>query len=249
MRYLIVFCLMATLSCAQRSQTTSGEKVELSFGLDSLVKEVCAGDNCASMRLVWPVASGADAADQINLAVSEQVAFLVQTGETVAPLDSLVKDYFASFESFKADFPDAPGGWEINAEGEVSYRSDSTLSLFFTQSSYLGGAHPNSFVSFLHFDPATGEVLGEDRLILDERALASLAEKKFREVHEVVEGVSLEEDGRFFLPETGFFLANAKGFKEGKFWLIYVPYEIGSYAMGYTELEFTREELGDIVRW
>jgi len=39
------------------------------------------------------------------------------------------------------------------------------------------------------------------------------------------------------------------GFENGKFTIVYVPYEIGSYAMGYTNLEFTREELGDLVRW
>jgi hypothetical protein len=61
--------------------------------------------------------------------------------------------------------------------------------------------------------------------------------------------VRLEDDDRFFLPETGFFLANAMGFQDGNFWIVYVPYEIGPYAMGYTYLEFTKEELGGLVRW
>lgn len=88
-----------------------------------------------------------------------------------------------------------------------------------------------------------------DRVILNETEFFKLTEQKFAEYHEVEKGVSLVDDGRFFLPETGFFLANAIGFKEDKFWVIYVPYEIGPYAMGYTELEFSKEELGEMVRW
>ena len=59
----------------------------------------------------------------------------------------------------------------------------------------------------------------------------------------------VRENSWFFFSETRLFLSNAFGFKEGKFWIIYVPYEIGPYALGYTELEFTQEELGDAVAW
>jgi hypothetical protein len=39
------------------------------------------------------------------------------------------------------------------------------------------------------------------------------------------------------------------GFSGDKFKLIYIPYEIGPYAMGYTELEFPLDELKGIVRF
>jgi hypothetical protein len=44
-------------------------------------------------------------------------------------------------------------------------------------------------------------------------------------------------------------LANAIGFKDNKFWVIYIPYEIGPYVLGYTELDFSREEVAKLVRW
>lgn len=84
---------------------------------------------------------------------------------------------------------------------------------------------------------------------LDQPALLALAENAFREFHEVDEGSTLEESGLFFLPETGFFLPNAIGFSSDKFRLIYIPYEIGPYAMGYTELEFSLDEVKGIVRF
>ncbi|HSF53099.1 MAG TPA: DUF4163 domain-containing protein [Algoriphagus sp.] len=250
MRNLILLLLLAAFSCAPKSQNTENAlENPLTFQMDSLQKETCVGENCAKLSLSWPVASGSESAEKINLAIQEQMTMLIQTGEDLAPFDSLVQRYFRSFEEFKTEFPDSFGGWEIEANGKVSYESDSTLSIHFTQFTFLGGAHPNSTVSFLNFDPRSGEALSDDRLILNDSAFFELTQKKFREFHQVAEGVSIADDGRFFLPETGFFLANAKGFKDGKFWVIYAPYEIGPYAMGYTELEFTFEELKGIVRW
>lgn len=253
MKWIFGMVVLVLISCGKKeSKIESGitENFELTFRTDSLVKESCVGENCAKLRLVWPIAEDDHQAEQINKAVEDQLSFLMQYGEdTMVSLDSMVQDFFTSFQAFKAEFPDSYGGWEIEAEGSVSYQSDSTISVYFTQYNFLGGAHPNSLVTFLNFDSRTGEYLSTDRLILDETKLFNLAEQKFREYHEVEEEKSLEDDGRFFLPETGFFLANAMGFRDGKFQIVYVPYEIGPYVLGYTELEFTREELGDAVRW
>lgn len=245
---LFVFLILTSCSSRPSSQEMENES-SLTFHTDTLEKESCIVENCAKLKLSWPVASGNDAATKINLAIDEMMSFLVQTGENIAPLDSMIAQYFSSFELFKKDFPDSYGGWEIEATAEVSYQSDATLSIYFSQFSFLGGAHPNSVVSFLNFDPRTGEALSVDQLVLDEAALLKLTEQKFTEYHEVEKDVSLLDDGRFFLPETGFFLANAIGFKDDKFWVIYNPYEIGPYVMGYTELEFSKEELGEMVRW
>jgi hypothetical protein len=250
MRILAIFLFVLLVSCdAGNKNQNLVQEERLTFRIETFDKEFCVGENCAQLALSWPVASGGEAAKKINQAIQEHMSFLVQTGEENAPLDSMIVAYFSSFDEFKKEFPDSYGGWEIAATAEVSYLSDSTLSIYFTQQSFLGGAHPNSLVSFLNFDPSSGEILSLDRLISNEKALLDLAEKKFRAFHEVQDGVSLEETGSFFLPEAGFFLANAKGFKDDKFWVIYIPYEIGPYVMGYTELEFSREEIPTQLRW
>ncbi|MFN3997185.1 DUF3298 and DUF4163 domain-containing protein [Algoriphagus sp.] len=250
MRIFSIMIFIALVSCKPKDQALETEsESQLTFRTETLEKESCVGENCAKLKLSWPVASGGAATEKINRAIEDKMALLMQTGEDIAPLDTMISKYFRSFESFKAEMPDSYGGWEIEASAEVSYRSDSTLSIYFTQFSFLGGAHPNSMVSFLNFDPKTGNALSDDQLILDETTFFNLSEKKFKEYHEVEKGAKLADDGRFFLPETGFFLANAMGFKEDKFWVIYVPYEIGPYAMGYTELEFSREEVPTALRW
>jgi hypothetical protein len=251
MKFLVFLFVVFTLgSCSQKeSEKELMEDAGLRFALDSLVKESCVGENCAVVNFRWPVASGSESAENINRVIYERLSSFIGMEENAGPLDLAVQRFFKSFGEFKAEFPDSYGGWEISVSGELSHKSEKTVSLEFTWMSFLGGAHPNHGQVFLNFDPGSGDFLGVDRLVLDQARLLVLAEKKFREFHQVAEGVTLEQDGRFFLPETGFFLPGAMGFKEGKFWMVYIPYEIGPYAMGYTELEFSREELGNAVRW
>lgn len=248
MRIALVLLVVIWASCTEKN-TESSAGDSLTFTLDSLQEKSCVGENCATLRLIWPVAQGGDPAEKINQSIRERLEMVIQTGEEPLPFDSAKVTYFRTFEQFKTDFPDSYGGWELEAEANLSYRSDSTLSIGVSWMSFLGGAHPNHGKDFLNFDSQTGDFLSRDRLILDEVALLAKVEQKFREFHQVAEGVSLADDGRFFLPETGFFLPNAMGFDEGKFWVIYIPYEIGPYAMGYTELEFSPAELNGMVRW
>lgn len=139
MRILAFFVYLILTSCASKPSSQEIEnETPLTFRTETLEKESCVGENCAKLRLSWPMASGGEAAAKINPAIDEMMGFLVQTGEAIAPLDSMVAQYFSSFEAFKSEFPDSYGGWEIEAAGTVSYESDSTLSIYFTQFSFLG---------------------------------------------------------------------------------------------------------------
>ena len=249
MNWILSVLIVFAVSCKGATREDNLPEDKRTFTLDSLVREVCVGEECARLRLSWPVAKG-DSNAKINEAIQDQLLSFLKLGEEPwVYLDSAVNAFFTSFKEFKKEFPDSFGVWEIEVNGNLSYESDSTVSVLFEQYNYLGGAHPNSSVVFFNFDKKSGDYLSTDRLILDQTKVTLLAEQKFRDFHEVEKGVSLMDDGRFFLPETGFFLANAAGFKEGKFWIIYVPYEIGPYALGYSKLEFTKEELGESVRW
>lgn len=250
MKYLFILVMFGMISCSPPKTANSDVVETLTFSLDSLVQEKCSGGDCAKMRLVWPIASGPELSSQINEIIGKEVTNMLMFGESSSSnRDTLIAQYFQSYLEFKSEFPEAYGAWEVNIEADVSYQSDSTLSVSIDWMQYMGGAHPGYGQNFLNLDVITGKPLSRDQIVRDQAKLLALAEKKFREFHEVETGVTLEEDGRFFLPDTGFFLANSMGFEKGKFKIIYVPYEIGPFVMGFTELEFTREELGGLVRW
>ncbi|WP_075349742.1 PdaC/SigV domain-containing protein [Algoriphagus marinus] len=246
MRFFLTIFSILFISC-------SPEKSEMNTDLKSVIKnfskEICIDESCATVNFTWPEFEKSEIGDRLNQAIQEQLQayfYLDSVGRTT--LEEQADSYLESFRETKTDFPDMPGGWAIEVEAAISFDSLNTLTVFFTEYNYSGGAHPNSSNYFMNFDRSTGEFLSIDRLILNQDKMKEIAEMAFREFHEVDPEKSLEADGRFFLPETGFFLPNAMGFKDGKFHLIYIPYEIGSYAMGYTELEFSLEELQGVVR-
>lgn len=245
MKYLVILSAVILFACSSKSEQ---KEAELNFISKAFSSERCVDDNCAKVEVNYLVAENTKAATQINEDIVEQMLSYFNMEKSFANLDSAANDYLNSFEDFIKEFPDAPGGWSIELNVEKSYESDSTLSFKFSEFNFSGGAHPNSSVNYMNFDKEAGEYLSWDRVILDEVKMLELAEKAFREFHQVEEGVALKDDGRFFLPEIGFFLPNALGYEGDKFVLTYIPYEIGPYVMGYTELEFELKDLEGIVR-
>jgi hypothetical protein len=243
MKYLVVLAALLFVACGESKQIEE----QLTFSTKTFSSEKCVDDSCAEVKLTWPVAENVPAASLINEEIELQLLAYFQQDKTYVNLDSAANDYLNSYEEFKSDFPDAPGGWSIEINVEKTYETDSTLSFKFTEFNFSGGAHPNSSVYYMNFDKQTGEYLNLDRVILDEGKMLEIAEQAFRKHHKVEEVKSLEDAG-FFLPETGFFLPNAMGYEDEKFHLTYIPYEIGPYVMGYTELEFELNDLKGIVR-
>jgi hypothetical protein len=228
---------------------TSSKKIQdLTFSTKEFSIEGCVGEDCAKVNINWPIASESELGNKMNNAILGNLRSYFNEDTTYSDLESAAKDFVKSYEEFKKDFPDASGAWEIEITSEKSYESDSLISIKFSEFNFSGGAHPNSSINFLNFDKRNGDILSEEQIVLNKKNLLEMTENAFREYHQVPNNVSLSEDGRFFLPETGFFLPNAIGYEEGKLKLIYIPYEIGPYSLGYTELEFDLSELEGIVK-
>lgn len=246
MRRLIILFLFLLASCTSEKARNESN---LKSTMKNFSKEACIDVSCAKVNLSWPEFEKGEVGNRLNQAIEEQLLAYFYSDSIGTSMDQEADNYLKSFKEIKAEFPDMPGDWEMEINARVSFDSLNTLTVFFEEYNFSGGAHPNSSSYFMNFDRSTGEFLSVDRLVLDQPALLSMAEKAFRDFHEIDENVTLEESEQFFLPETGFFLPNAMGFKGDKFRLIYIPYEIGPYAMGYTELEFSLVELKGIVRF
>ena len=135
--------------------------------------------------------------------------------------------------------------WSIETYGIVTFESPKLVSIELSTYSYTGGAHPNTTVTLLNYDTKTGKAISIKTLIKDQRKLVQLAEKKFRETHELAPNASLNEegffwDGKFQLPEN-------IGLSGEGIWFFYNSYEIAAYAVGPTEFVLSWEELGDLV--
>jgi len=245
MKYQLLLVLAVIIfSCSKPEQ----HEEQLTFSTKTISSERCIDDQCGKVEISYPVAANAETVDEINEAIMGQLLVYFHQDKEFANLDSAANDFLDSYEKFKTEFPDSPGEWTVELDAKLTYESDSTLSVKFTEYNYAGGAHPNSSVYYLNFNKRTGKALSVDQVILDQSKMLELAREAFRKHHEVADGVKLEEDDRFFLPDTGFFLPNAIGYDDGNLMLSYIPYEIGPYVLGYTELTFDLKDLEGIVR-
>ena len=135
--------------------------------------------------------------------------------------------------------------WSIETYGTVTFESPKLVSIELSTYSYTGGAHPNTTVTLLNYDTKTGKAITIKDLVKDQRKLVQLAEKKFRETHEIAPNASLNEQGFFW--DGKFQLPQNIGLSGEGIWFFYNSYEIAAYAVGPTEFVLSWEELGDLV--
>ncbi len=111
--------------------------------------------------------------------------------------------------------------------------------------SYLGGAHPNSYQTYLNFNRKTGELIQLEDITLDQEAVLNVAEQQFRTTYNLSPEDPLTKAGLFenelVLPKN--FAITNKGLI-----FLYNPYEIGPYAAGYYEFTIPWESLAGLVK-
>lgn len=239
-----IITLLVLIGCAKEKEMTRLLQVEER----SFFKEGCIDASCAKLDFNWVEYAGDERADRMNEILEQQILSYTQFGELkFTCLDTAADFFIAQYKSVRTEFPDSPGDWYLALNSQEAFDSLGLKTLVYQMESYTGGAHGNTSFQMLNFDAASGNQLSNDALILDNDRLLNLAEEAFRKYHEVDPALTLEEDGDFFLPETGFFLPATMGYSGSDFILYYQSYEIGPYAMGTTDLRIPLKELKGVV--
>ncbi|WP_215226025.1 DUF3298 and DUF4163 domain-containing protein [Echinicola shivajiensis] len=247
---LIGLILMA---CNSSKQEITEDPI--SYEIEEFKKSTCpgGGEFCAEVKMSYPLFSGGEDTLSVllNIHVLEQLKMYLQWGEKeggLPSLNELADDVLDEYSSFKKDFPESSQSWYSETEAMVTLIDSDLISIKFLNSAYTGGAHPNYVSQYMNFDVEKKSLLKNEDIVLDEEKLMELAKQAFREYHEVKEGISLEEDGRFFLEKGKFFLPAAMGYEGEEFVLLYNTYEITPYSMGQTELRFPLATLNGVVK-
>lgn len=254
---LITFIVSILTACTSTTNSpTDTNNTAISSSLVFEQKNVsrqegkCTGDEpCIKASIVYPQAIGnSDAIKKINAAIEKSAASFLSMGETL-PINVTkgIADFFTSYNDFKKDMPDAPQAWEVDTKGEVVYQTPQKVGVMINGYAYMGGAHPNSYLTYLNFDAQTGNQLKFADIISDTIAFKQLVEKKFREINKLAPNASLEEAG-FMFPDNKFILPANIGLSNDSLLLYYNPYEIASYAQGPTQMNIAYTELGNIVK-
>jgi len=195
-------------------------------------------DSCPEAEVVVPVAQGdTGIAQKINDSVFSAVqSVLGWEDKQFNNYDSLLANFIKMYEeTVKVMSKDAVVGWSGTVNGSLVKQTDKLVNIMLDTYTMTGGAHGNSNMISLLFDPATGNKLSLNDVIKDEPGFTALAETTFRQKLEIPAGTSINStiftftDDAFALPGNIFFMKDS-------LLLHYNPYEIGPYAIGTTEI-------------
>lgn len=207
---------------------------------------------CATVSLEYPeiaAAPGDAAVEALSRFIRDFILAPALGEEAAATPEALAEEVLQEAERFHREFPDAPAGWSLERTVKIVHQTPRVVSLEAAESSFLGGAHPNSAVIYASFDPATGRQIALADLFLPTAGarLREAAERKFREARGIPPDRDLAEEGFEF--EGGSFDLNDNfAVLEDGLVFYYNPYEIAAYVIGPTEVKLTREDLAGLVR-
>lgn len=208
--------------------------------------------NCAQVNFSYPVLK--DGSDSLKQAVDAwakefMTAWVGMSEEpdNLPPLDEAINNFFNMHQEQIKEMPDAPAYYVAETKDTVLLNDGKYLTLKLDGYSYMGGAHPSASSSVASFDVATAHKISLDELVTNLDTLKMIAEKKFREVRADLFKPESEGGTGFEFDETfEFKLADNTGLVKDGIYFIYVPYEVGPWAIGSTEFVLPFSEIQHI---
>jgi hypothetical protein len=239
-------------------ETTTGDTLQYTTKGFNKKNAGCVSEsaNCASFEASFPLLNKSihgKVADSINNFIRELLYKPLIGEETPNGLTDLLKPYFEAYneslQTSQNEGEDSIAAWSFNRQFSVLKNTPTLFTVSHYERSYAGGAHPNSFRHFHHFNPKTGELL----FLLDffkegyRKKLTAIAEKKFRKQLNISPNTSLEDEG-FWFSNKVFELTENFWFKDNAIHFLYNPYEVASYAVGPIEVKIPYSEIEDLLK-
>ncbi|RZK42565.1 MAG: DUF3298 domain-containing protein [Pedobacter sp.] len=244
MKFIVpIFALILIFSACQtkdKKQEKNENNIDtLTYAYDSVkvysknppIKRDSISDTTYS-SIVFPVFKN----DSLNQYIKRQVFNFFAQEEPVTSYQAIADSFIRGYDSFVNDNPDRPQAWYLAINIDVLKQYKDYISLRYAHSDYAGGAHGNTSVSFLNYNPRTNTIITLDSLIQKGKMqeLTKLAETIFRKDEKLSANESLE--GKYFFGNGKFALAQSFHVNDKGLVFLYNPYEIKAYVEGYTEL-------------
>lgn len=169
-----------------------------------------------------------------------------EIGNSINDVERLAAAFLAEHLAFVSNFPDATAEWYIEITVTSIFNTPEVATIVIAETSYTGGAHPNSRLRLVSFDVATGQMLGVDDLTTDIATLTTLVEQRLR----VDRGLGVDDDleiAGFRLPEDGFTLPDNLGVVTAGLLFHWDAYEIAPYSMGAIDVLVPATDLKGVV--
>lgn len=246
MKSHLIIALLSTvflLSCDEQQSLEFEQKTVSIQDLSLCDQSRCPDVIISYLQVVEDDSRAAAINGLIQNDLGEMISSAVMPGDSLlTEVEPAVKAFVKSFQDYYGDFPDDALTYELEVDSEVSFQSESVVSLMTSFYAYTGGAHGYEMIDYLNLDAENGSVLTLDKLIEDQDEFKAFAELKFKEQMDMAPEDDINS-GRFYFEDDGFYIPEIFGFTEEGMELYYATYEIGSYADGPVSIEFSWEEM------
>lgn len=208
--------------------------------------------NCAKIKIEYIELNNLpdlSTMEKINSKIQKELLRPIGREKGNKNFEELMQNFIDEYKNFKKEFPESHQEWEIERKVDNSFYDDNILSCTFSEYSYLGGAHPNTYLTFTNFNLNSGEIIDLSDILINGylNALNIIAEPIFRKEKELAEDINLTEAG-FWFDDDKFSVNN--NFRIGKdgLYFFYNNYEITAYAYGPTELFIPYKSIKKLIK-
>lgn len=258
-KIILLLCAISTLwSCTSDKKekkvahVITAENDTLSYHYDSikvvsnnLVKtEVNQQADTANAVVKYPIFEN----ENLNNYIKSQVFHYFGDKEVPTAFDDIAASFIRGYNEFYLENPGTAQWWYLLIDIKVIRQLHNYVALKYVHADYAGGAHGNTAISYINFNPKTNTAVTLDSLIIPEKKteLLKIGERIFRNNENISATEPLDKqyfftNGKFSLPNN-FYVSN-KGLV-----FLYNPYEIKPYASGTTELVIPFSELSGIAK-
>ncbi|WP_373059626.1 DUF3298 domain-containing protein [Zunongwangia sp. H14] len=245
-KYLLILLLALIFAgCEQEEKPLHFTNYSIEKSSDNCNPEE--GD-CAFISISYPVAENENkVASKINEEIRSHIIEIVdyQEEEKLVSVEELAINFIENYKTNARDFSAYELPWEATIFAEFTRRDAALISIRFNSRMFTGGAHGYSSISYLNFNPETGDLYSYNELFTPE--FKRFFEEKFRKDQGIGEEDSINSTGLFFEDDT-FVLPENIGFTEEGLVLHYNAYEIASYAEGEFSYRLPYSDVGRFLK-
>ncbi len=182
--------------------------------------------------------------DTINALLLHTLSDFSEENTTTQSIDQLAQQFLDGYDEENRLSPSYP--WNMDISIDLIHQTPHTITIQEASSSYTGGAHPNTYVSYHNYLSNTAKLLSIDDIIINRDELLKVAEKAFRQANDMTAGDDFYEKG--FEMDSLFVLSQNFALTKDGLDFLYNPYEIAPYSMGTIEFSIPYADLENILK-
>lgn len=226
--------------------------------MDSIYKsgpEVIAnGDTSSSYVLIkYPSTLGIGAADQLiiktikDMQIEDFHSVLDPEGNTtkIDNVNDAIDRFIKSSETDAKERDNTFMGYFFESYADTNFVGNEVISMLISNFSFTGGAHPNTYTTFLNFERSSGKLIDMNAIIQDTNAMKVVVKKAFDENEKKEMGADYDEKSYFF--DGGFALPQNYSITGKGLLCLYNPYEAAAYARGPISFTIPWKDLHGII--